>query len=104
MKRAAHDCIHVPVGSTMWGHNGRGPGPAGWLALRAERRRYEQVTLAEQGPLVDATAVGMLVALHGRPALEMLTGTAPADPVPSEPMAPNEEKSASPLTPRRLML
>ena len=82
---------------------------AGWLALRAERRRYEQVTLAEQGPLADATAVGMLVALYGGPALEVLTRPAPADPVPSEqappePAAATEEKSASPLTPRRLML
>ena len=81
---------------------------AGSRALRAERRRYEQVTLADAGAnehaLVDAGAVGMLVALQGQPALEFVTrqvsevaadipdGTADAGP------------PQSPLTPRRLIL
>jgi uncharacterized protein (TIGR04222 family) len=48
---------------------------AGSRALRAERRRYEQVTLADADAdaLADAGAVGMLVALQGQPALEFVT-------------------------------
>jgi uncharacterized protein (TIGR04222 family) len=79
---------------------------AGWRALRAERRRYEQVTLADadEDALADAGAVGMLVALQGRPALEFVArqvsevaadipgGTTDAGP------------AHSPLTPRRLTL
>jgi hypothetical protein len=77
---------------------------AGWRALRAERRRYERVTLADPDALADAGAVGMLVALQGQPALEFVArqvsevaaeipeGTADAGP------------AESPLTPRRLTL
>ncbi len=53
---------------------------AGARALRAERRRYERVTLAEP----DATALAMLVALHGRPALDVLS----QQPRPEEPETP----------------
>jgi general stress protein 26 len=54
-----------------------------------------------------ATEVGQQLGWHPqpRPAPDDPEPTpAPADPVPSEPAAATEEKSASPLTPRRLML
>jgi uncharacterized protein (TIGR04222 family) len=72
---------------------------AGWRALRAERRRYEQVTLAQQGASTEVGAVGMLVALYGQPALDLVTQQPPSTPQPSD-----VASADSPLTPRRLTL
>lgn len=83
---------------------------AGWRVLRAERRRYERVTLADPAAARDAGAFGMLVALHGRPALDLLTEPPPEGPEPEEepePEGPEPDEVAppvSPLTPRRLTL
>jgi hypothetical protein len=104
---------------------------AGWRALRAERLRYVQVTLAAATP-PDTAALAMLVALHGRPALDVLSQQGRPDPPLVEPSSepptqaktqrstiPSAELSTelseaaadeasdeadSPLTPRRLML
>jgi hypothetical protein len=67
---------------------------AGWRALRAERRRYVQVTLAATTP-PDTAALAMLVALHGRPALDILSQQSRPDPPPVE---PSSEPSIQPST------
>jgi hypothetical protein len=77
---------------------------AGWRALRAERRRYEQVTLADPDALADAGAVGMLVALQGQPALEFVARQVSAVAAEIPDGTADAEPAESPLTPRRLTL
>jgi hypothetical protein len=92
---------------------------AGGRALRAERRRYERVTLAGQAE-PDAPALAMLVARHGRPALDVLfppilpdrteperTGperTEPEQEGPDQPEPDGPPADDSPLKPRKLIL
>jgi hypothetical protein len=84
---------------------------AGARVLRAQRRRFERETLGGPGAPADVDAIAMLVALQGRPALDLLTQPGPPpgppptqpalarptpiQPTPSEP-APSEPAPSEP--------